>query len=192
MKRWGALVLVVVGLLAGGGGAPVAAVETVTPVTLLISQSSAGVQADEASWAPSISADGTVVAFASVARNLGADGYREGRDNFVRDWRTGTTQLASPARFDGDSGGSTNEPRVSADGRYVSYDSASNRLVADDTNDWFEPFLYDRRTDTVERVGVDSRERPLASAWNATVAAGGRLVFFMSEEYGLTVRDRVN
>ena len=45
---------------------------------------------------------------------------------------------------------------ISADGRYVAFSSAASNLVPGDTNGVDDIFVYDRQTDTIERVSVAS------------------------------------
>lgn len=45
---------------------------------------------------------------------------------------------------------------ISADGRYVAFDSDATNLVADDTEAWPDVFVHDRQTDETRRVSVSS------------------------------------
>ena len=63
--------------------------------TELVSLSSAGVQGDQDSEAPSISSDGRFVAFASFAENLVPGDTNLTADIFVRDRLLGTTERVS-------------------------------------------------------------------------------------------------
>ncbi|MBR1157040.1 hypothetical protein [Bradyrhizobium sp. JYMT SZCCT0428] len=45
---------------------------------------------------------------------------------------------------------------ISADGRYVTYDSSASSLVDGDTNGMVDVFHFDRQRDTTERVSVSS------------------------------------
>jgi Tol biopolymer transport system component len=47
-------------------------------------------------------------------------------------------------------------PAISADGRYITFVSYANNLVADDTNEDADVFVLDRQTDQIERVSVAS------------------------------------
>src|SRR5262245_60660766 len=64
-------------------------------LTELVSVSSAGVQGNQDSQQPSVSADGRWVAFASLSDNLVPGDTNANSDIFVRDRRTGTTQRVS-------------------------------------------------------------------------------------------------
>ena len=69
---------------------------------------------------------------------------------------------------------------ISADGRYVAFSSDASNLVPGDTNGKQDIFVYDRQTDTIERVSVaadgtqgngtsvralDQCRRPLCGVW---------------------------
>jgi len=83
--------------------------------------------------AAAISADGRFVAFVSQASNLTADGV-SGSNVFVRDLKMGTTTLVSVNRSGNGSGnGSSDGPAISADGRFVAFESRATNLVT--TND---------------------------------------------------------
>ena len=80
-----------------------------------------GVQADEPSFDPALSADGRFVAFATYATNLVPGDTNDHRDVFVRDRKRGTTELVS-VRSDGTQATNDSEaPSLSADGRFVAF-----------------------------------------------------------------------
>ncbi len=102
-----------------------------------------GTPADQWGYAPSLSADGTKVAFYSYAANL-APGDTNGRaDVFVRDRRAGTTVRVSDGLEDADGDGTSALPALSGDGRYVAFESTSANLVGDDTNRHSDVFVHD-------------------------------------------------
>ena len=56
--------------------------------------------------------------------------------------------------------GDSSDPSISADGRYVAFDSLATNLVAGDTNAFSDVFVRDRQTGTTTRVSVDSDRGP--------------------------------
>src|SRR5437660_12830547 len=54
---------------------------------------------------------------------------------------------------------------LSADGRFVAFDSAATDLVAGDTNGVSDVFVHDRQTGTAERVSVNAVSENGRAAW---------------------------
>ena len=111
---------------------------------------------DDFSVKPSISGDGRYVAFQSAATNLVAGDTNGVADVFVRDRQTGTTERVSvdSAGNQGNSTSGTFGFTISADGRYVAFESAASNLVPGDTNGTSDVFLRDRQLGTTVRVSV--------------------------------------
>ena len=104
--------------------------------------------ADGDSAAPWISADGRFVLFSSSASDLiPADNNQLGVDVFLRDCASNTTALVS-ANFSGTGGGNGNSlaGQVSANGRYVSFQSDASDLLPGDTNGVSDIFVRDLQT----------------------------------------------
>ena len=102
--------------------------------TVRVSVDSVGVEGDNDSNSPSISADGRYVAFQSDATNLVADDNNGRTDVFVHDRQTGNTTRVS-VDLDGVEGNdNSSAPSMSADGKSVTFQSAADNLVAGDTN----------------------------------------------------------
>ncbi|MEN6642915.1 MAG: calcium-binding protein, partial [Armatimonadia bacterium] len=80
-----------------------------------------GAQANRHSGNPSISADGRYVAFESCASNLVAGDTNRSPDVFVHDRTTGTTTRVSVATGGEQANYDSNNPSISADGRYVAF-----------------------------------------------------------------------
>jgi Tol biopolymer transport system component len=93
-----------------------------------------GAAANGDSSNPSISADGHYVAFESYASNLGPADNSTIPDVFVRDMRSGRVFLASRAANGGPAANAPSaDPALSADGRYVAFDSRGSNLSPADT-----------------------------------------------------------
>ncbi|HZI37918.1 MAG TPA: hypothetical protein VFF24_06395, partial [Acidimicrobiia bacterium] len=72
-------------------------------------------------------------------------------------------------------------PWISADGRYVGFDSDSAGLVAGDTNRVRDVFVYDRDNGSVERVSVGPGARQSnGDSQRPTLSSDGRFVAFWS------------
>jgi Tol biopolymer transport system component len=102
--------------------------------TRRVSVSSVGVDANQSSFEPSISADGRFAAFQSFASNLVENDNACCWDIFVRDRSTGTTRRVSVSSAGVEANGFSFNASISADGRFVAFDSEASNLVGDDTN----------------------------------------------------------
>ncbi len=103
-----------------------------------------GAPGDRASTAPALSADGRFVTFQSDATNLVPVDSNQRTDVFVRDRRLGTTTRVSlgPPSVQGDQ--PSGRPQISADGRFVAFQSVATNLVPGDTNSAPDIFVHDR------------------------------------------------
>jgi Tol biopolymer transport system component len=119
--------------------------DRLTGATTLVSSSSAGVQSNDFSCNPAISADGSVIAFFSDGNNLVAGDTNGVRDIFVKVRATGVTSRISVSSAGVQSDNNSFLPAVSANGRYVTYHSFGSTLVANDTNGVLDVFLRDRQ-----------------------------------------------
>jgi Tol biopolymer transport system component len=75
---------------------------------------------------------------------------------------------------------------ISADGRYVVFQSDASNLVPDDTNGHTDIFVRDRLTGTTKRVSVSSSGmQGDGNSSSPTISADGRLVLFSSQASNL-------
>ena len=168
--------------------------------TKRLSVSSSGRQANGASELPAISADGRYVAFQSLASNLVRGDTNRISDVFVRDLVTGKTTRVSlnsrgaQARCNVSYCEST-QPVLSANGRYVAFQSSATNLVPGDTNKLGDVFVHDRRTGTTERTSVSSAgkqggaDRTGNGSNLPAISADGRFVAFHSADSNLVRGD---
>lgn len=152
--------------------------------TTRVSVASDGTEANASSDQPSISADGRYVAFRSHASNLVPDDTNGVQDVFVHDRQTGQTTRASVAS-DGTQGTSIFivYPSISADGRYVVFESDSSEFVTGDTNNASDIFVHDQQTGETTRVSVapDGTQGDVnRSSLSPAISADGRYVVFSS------------
>jgi Tol biopolymer transport system component len=111
-----------------------------------VSVQSSGAQAQGGSLGADISADGRFVVFRSGASDLvpGDTNIRE--DIFLRDRALGTTERINVGPAGAQANDSSDDrPSISADGRFVVFDSNATNLVTGDTNIAKDIFLRDRQ-----------------------------------------------
>lgn len=155
-----------------------------------VSVATGGSQANLGSNAPVVSANGRFVAFQSSANNLVGGDSNTAVDIFVHDRRTGETTRVSVAS-DGSAGNSQNTaPSISADGRYVAFESLADNLVSGDTNGMSDVFVHDRQGGQTTRVSrTSSAVEGNAASLRGRISANGRYVVFESEATNLTAGD---
>lgn len=114
---------------------------------------------DHSGWgsAPSISADGRFVSFLSGADDLVPGDTNGWEDIFVRDMIAGQTERISVDSSGAQGDGRSETSWISADGRFVAFDSIAGNLVAGDTNHHFDVFRRDRLLGVTERASLDSQ-----------------------------------
>jgi Tol biopolymer transport system component len=161
-----------------------------TRATMRVSVDSAGVQADVGSYSVAISGDGRFVAFHSFADNLVPDDLNETADVFVHDRQTSATTRVSVYDGGAETDGDSFRPAISADGRFVAFDSDSTILVWGDVNFVSDVFVHDRLTDTTRRVSVDDGGGEATGvSQTPSISADGRYVAFYSEASDLVAGD---
>jgi Tol biopolymer transport system component len=162
-----------------------------TRTTTRISVAPDGSPGDGDSGDASISADGRFVAFKSTATNLVPEDTDDIGDIFVRDRVTGVTTLVS-VRSNGAKGdGPSEDPKISANGRYVVFESRAANLVPDDGNFAEDVFVHDRRTGKTTLVsrrsdGVIGNE----DSGDPSISSDGRYVAFGSDADNLAPKDK--
>jgi Tol biopolymer transport system component len=155
-----------------------------------VSVGPAGAQANGSSHLPAISGDGRYVAFLSDAANLVPGDGNDLPDVFVRDLRYGITHRLSVATDGRQADGASFDVALSADGRYVAFDSAATNLVAGDTNERTDVFVRDLRYGTTYRVslGAGGGQGDGYSA-GPSLSADGRYLAFTSAATNLVPGD---
>jgi Tol biopolymer transport system component len=155
-----------------------------TGATTLLSKGPAGVEGDLSTddFTVSMSGDGEVVAFSSRADNLVPDDRNGEGDVFVRDRRAGVTRLVSRTMSGVQANGVSDDPFVSADGRFVAFSSYATNLIAGDTNRHGDVFVRDLRTGRIRLVSR-SAAGGFANALSFPVGVSrhGRYVVFESQ-----------
>jgi Tol biopolymer transport system component len=101
-----------------------------------------------------LSENGRYLAFHSQL--LGSDSGNGREVIFLRDLQLETTELVSATAAGLEANGASAYPSLSADGRYVAFESAASDLIAGDTNQYRDIFVRDRTTHTTARASVTS------------------------------------
>jgi len=158
--------------------------------TTRVSVATDGAQGNGFSYSPSLSADGRYAAFASSASNLAPDDTNGFADAFVHDRVTAQTTRVSLATDGAQGNGDSYGHPISADGRYVAFDSLASNLVSGDTNGLEDVFVHDRGTGQTARVSVAS-DGTQGNSWSylPSLSADGRYVGFMSNASNLVPGD---
>lgn len=135
-------------------------------------------QATAESNYPAISGDGRIVAFMSTARELANDLNGQAQV-FVHDRSTGTTELISRTPQSAPGLGTSREPALSGDGRFVAFESNARDLVPGDGNFVDDVFVFDRVDSTMARVSnrVDGSASSNGS-YGPSISDDGRIVAF--------------
>jgi len=182
-------------LVAGdtNGTTDIFAFNTTTRTLQLVSGAPGGSAANGSAFNYSISADGRYVAFQSSATNLVSNDSNGATDIFLRDLVSGTTTLISRNCTSGASGsGSSTSPTISADGRYITFESTARNLVGGDiTMGDSNIYRYDRLTGLMVLI---SQNRFITGGGNdtsyqAVISANGGAIAFGSYADNLVVND---
>jgi Tol biopolymer transport system component len=188
-----------------GAASDVYAVTVATRAIVRVSTTSTGRQhATGASFGPSISADGQLIAFTSSAW-LDEEHYRsprrtvkaqplqpngELRNVFVRDLARGTTRRISRTNR-GDPNGPSYLPAISADGRWIAFVSNATDLVTGDENELSDVFLHDLHTSKTSLVSRSASGEPANGASSRpAISANGQYVAFESDASNLVCSRR--
>jgi Tol biopolymer transport system component len=147
--------------------------------TRLVSQSSSEEAVESnASDQAAISDNGRYVAFSTSANNMpGADGTE---DVLVRDLRTGKTRLVSKTSTGTPANGNSESPSLSANGRYVAFDSNAPNLPGEDG--YRSVYVHDRDRGRTRLASRTSAGAPAdgGDSHNPSLSADGLRVAFFS------------
>lgn len=169
------------------------AIATVPYITKRVNLTPTGTQVTEGNVQspPRISQDGQYVAFATTSSDIVAGDTNGAADIFVRDMSTNVTVMASLANDGTQIPASTGDGFViSANGRYVVFNTNYSGVVSGDTNNVTDIFVRDLKNNTTERISVTSTgaQANKASA-RFDISATGRYVVFDSLASNLSAND---
>jgi len=175
-----------------------------TPSTSRVSVGSSGTQGDNQSSSPAIGADGRFIAFESIAGNLVTGDTNGTADIFLRDTCFGAPAGCSPSTVrlsvssaGAEGNGQSLRPAISADGRFIAFESTSDNLVSGDANGVSDIFLRDTCSGagagcspSTARLSVSSAgAQGAADSFQPTISGTGRFVAFSSFANDLVAND---
>lgn len=164
--------------------------DTLNTTTTRISVDSSGIEANGNSFYPDISDDGRYVVFYSTATNLVSGDTNGVLDVFRHDTTTGATTRISLDSSASQANGNSLYPAISADGRYVAFESTATNLVTGDTNARSDIFRHDTLTGATTRVSVDSGSiQGNNPSYRPVISADGRYIAFESSASNLVSGD---
>lgn len=137
-----------------------------------------------------VTADGQVLVVESPDDRLTSPDSNEARDIYLYYVASQGVERITLSPLGEESDDYSYNPDITADGRYVVYQSRATNLVAGDSNDKQDIFVYDRETQTTERVSVSSAgEQGNGDSIAPTISDDGRFVVFESAASNLVPLD---
>jgi Tol biopolymer transport system component len=158
--------------------------------TTRVSVPHTGGQANGYSIAPAVSADGRYVVFVSNATNMVREDPTDDRDIFVRDLRTGQTELVTVG-LEGRNASVDDSlnPAISGTGRFIAFHTDA-ALVPGDTNEAVDVYVRDTQSDITRRVSRScSGTQGNAASTLPSLSATGRVTAFTSVASNLVAGD---
>jgi Tol biopolymer transport system component len=143
---------------------------------------------------PAISANGRYVVFSSEARNLSGADENAVEDIFRRDLKTNRTELVSRARGKRGPGGNgdSSNASISANGRYVAFESYASNLGPAENGTVPDVFVRDMRSGRVFLASRGTGGPANAPSDNPSISADGRYVAFDSRGSNLSPADTLH
>lgn len=159
-----------------------------TGVTTLVSVPPGGGQSDGTSLFPTVSADGSAIAFSSTAANLTAGGNRPGSQQVYVAWPSiGTIYRLSRTPGGAPGNGDSTEPAISGNGTRVAFRSAAANLVPKDTNYSDDVFVSDLASGQISRVSTGAGlGQANDSSFGPAIDGSGNIVTFPTAASDIT------
>ncbi len=163
---------------------------TLAQTTTRVSVSSLGVQANGHCDRPSISSNGQSVVFESSATNLVAGDTNGATDIFLHDRVAGTTVRVSVDSSGTQATGSSSQPAISGNGRFVAFVSSAANLVPADTNGLPDVFVRDTQAGTTVRASASGAGvQANGPSRSPSLSRDGRFLAFESDATSLVAGD---
>lgn len=158
--------------------------------------SSDGVSGDQGGNHPALNFDGLLIAFDSDSTQLVSGDTNHRTDVFVHNRQSGQTIRVSVDSAGQQADGSSTKPAMSANGRFVAFNSSAANLIPSDTNAVTDVFRHDLQTGQTQRVSVNSSgQQDDATGGNdfspdtPSISSDGSYVTFSSLSQNLVTSD---
>lgn len=164
--------------------------DTHTNTTTRTTENSLGDAANQDCKHGFLSSTADWIVFSTIATNLPGGAANSRDDVYIRNLNTGVTEWISSTHLGGEPDGHCNRPSVSADGRWVVFQSGATNLVPGDTNGVIDVFLHDRVTGTTSRINQrwDGSET-VRECVSPRISADGSTISFQSSDTMLVPDD---
>jgi hypothetical protein len=144
-----------------------------------VSVDNGGVEGNDGSSNAMISGNGNFIVFWSNASNLVPNDNNGVSDIFVHDRLAGTVERVSVDNSGNEGDSASQYPTISFDGRYVAFHSFATNFASGGNG--ANAFVYDRQTNTIERVSENNAGNPgNISSRFPIISDSGRYVTFES------------
>lgn len=138
---------------------------------------------------PAVSRDGRFIAFTTQLALVSQD-TNSVTDVYLYDRSTRAITLVSTDSAGHPGNADSTQPRISADGRYIVFESIATNLIGGDSNGAFDVFRHDRVTGETLRVSVASDgSQGNGNSFGPAISADGNLVAFSSLAFNFTASD---
>jgi Tol biopolymer transport system component len=158
---------------------------------LVSRNASTGALGNDDSYSPSVSQNGQLVAFVSVASNLVGDDANNAADVFLYRHSDRGLMRVVPRAPDGsliEPNGGSAEAVISDDGAWIAFSSEASNLVLEDTNGKDDIFVYEVATGRVMRITNAGAELN-GDSYQPSISGDGRFVAFTTDASNIDPRD---
>jgi len=165
----------------------------------VVSIGTKGAEANAESYEPTVSGDGNLIAFTSMAGNISPTDKGVSNNNvYLRDLQAEMTIMISVDPGTKQGGGGSN-PSISYDGNRIAFYSHTSTLVPNDNNGLWDIFLWEKDKKPLKRISLtsDGKERDQGSeSANRIVApaisGNGQFIAYATTASNMTPGDNNN
>ena len=177
----------------GNGASDIFVKDLQTGAIWCASTNAQGVFGNGVSSSPDITADGRYVVFQSDAPNLVPGDTNGATDVFIKDIQTGAIRRASTDALGAGGNAASTSARISADGHFVTFESAATNLVPGDTNYHTDIFIKDLLTGEIQLLtGNAAGTQALLDSYRPDLSSDGRKIVYVSGASNLVSGDSNN